>query len=129
SVLLVGGERMLVVDVAGDTLIVKRAWDGSVLAAHSSGADVYHLAGMSVDRAQLGTSLASHASGAVVYRHVVPGLVRDAVVALALRQMGLERAEYGRSAGAGETQRQIRGRTVDEVLDDLYRAYGRKARI
>lgn len=84
QVLLVDAERMLVVDVAGNTLVVKRAWDGSVLAAHNSGASVYTLTGVTLDRAALGTTIATHATSTVVYRHVVPGLVRELATAEAV---------------------------------------------
>jgi hypothetical protein len=137
SVLLVGAERMLVVDVAGNNLAVKRGWDGSVLAAHSSNSDVYSLAGMDVDRAQLGTTLAAHLSGAAVYRHTVPGLVRDATAALALAQVLGEQSGYARpesksapsgSATSSRPRSQETGRGVASALCDLYDAYGRKAR-
>lgn len=35
EVILLDSERMLIVDIAGNQLTVKRAWDGSVLAAHT----------------------------------------------------------------------------------------------
>ncbi|PZT70197.1 hypothetical protein DN402_31760 [Streptomyces sp. SW4] len=38
---LIDAERMLIVDIAGNTLIVERAVDGSVLAAHTTGAALY----------------------------------------------------------------------------------------
>lgn len=137
SVLLVGAERMLVVDVAGNNLIVKRAWDGSVLAAHSSGVDVYHLAGVDVDRAQLGTTLAAHTSGAAVYRHVVPGPVSALCVGLALAQVLGEQSGYARpgsAAGGSSSTKQARphDREIGVGLDALWRtayaACGRKAR-
>jgi len=136
SVLLVGAERMLVVDVAGNNLIVKRAWDGAVLAAHSSGVDVYHPAGVDVDRAQLGTTLTAHTSGAAVYRHVVPGPVSALCVGLSLAQVlqeqsGYARAESRSGSGAVSSSRQ-RAPEIGVGLDALWKvAYavcGRKAR-
>ena len=138
SVLLVGAERMLVVDVAGNNLVVKRAWDGSVLAAHSSGVDVYHLAGVDVDRAQLGTVLAAHTSGAAVYRHVVPGPVSALCVGLSLAQVLGEQSGYARPGsapgGSSSTKRdrphdQKLGAGLDALWATAYAACGRKARI
>src|SRR5690606_34488219 len=82
--LLIGSERMLIVDVAGNNLIVKRAWDGSVLAAHTSGADIYASRTLTVERGALGTTAATHLDNAAVSRHVVPGAVRALAVAEAL---------------------------------------------
>jgi hypothetical protein len=129
EVLLVGSERMLIVDIAGNSLTVKRAWDGSVLAAHTSGADIYRLAGVQLDRAQLGTTLAAHTSGAAVYRHVVPGLIGELCVALATSTLMQRQAGWARTAGSGEAQREVTGRGLAQIRKDAYAAYGRKARI
>ena len=39
--ILIDGERMRVDEIAGSTLVVTRAWDGSTIAAHSVGATIY----------------------------------------------------------------------------------------
>jgi hypothetical protein len=138
QVLLIDSERMLVVDVAGNQLTVKRAWDGSVLASHSSGADVFHLAGVDIARAQLGSSLAAHGSGAAVYRHVVPGPVSALCVGLALAQVLGEQSGYARpesrTGGSGATSDSRRrttepGAGLPALWADAYAACGRKARI
>ncbi|WP_049562236.1 hypothetical protein [Nonomuraea sp. SBT364] len=137
EVLLVGSERMLVVDVAGNDLTVRRAWDGSVLAAHTAGADVYAPRTLTVTRGALGTTAAAHDTAAAVVRHLVPGLVRDAVVALALAQLlgeqggytaaGARSAASGSVAGSRPQSRQVGGGAGD-VLAMAFDAYGRKAR-
>lgn len=129
EVILIDAERMLVVDIAGNNLIVKRAWDGSVLAAHTAGADIYAPRTLTVTRGALGTTAAAHSSGAAATRHVVPGLIRDLAVALALSQLLQEGAGYARVAGAGENAREVSGRGLRALWDDAYAAYGRKARI
>ncbi|MGW0587457.1 hypothetical protein [Streptosporangium sp. NPDC002607] len=129
EVLLVDAERMLIVDIAGNNLIVKRAWDGSVLAAHTAGADIYAARTLTVERGALGTTAATHESAAAITRHLVPGLVRDLAIALALTQLLQEQAGYARVAGAGENQREASGRGLRQLWDDATTAYGRKARI
>ncbi|WP_326646059.1 hypothetical protein OG884_15520 [Streptosporangium sp. NBC_01755] len=129
EVLLVDAERMLIVDIAGNNLIVKRAWDGSVLAAHTAGADIYAARTLTVTRGALGTTAATHDSAAPITRHLVPALVRDLAVALALTQLLQEQAGYARVAGAGETQREVSGRGLAKLWDDAYTTFGRKARI
>jgi hypothetical protein len=128
EVLLVGAERMLVVEVAGNNLTVKRAWDGSVLAAHSSGVDVFALTGVELDRAQLGTTLAAHSNGAAIYRHLVPDLVRDLNVAEAINQLQQETSGYARVIGEGENAREGTGRSLFDLRRDAKAAYGRQAR-
>jgi hypothetical protein len=128
QVLLIGSERMLVVDIAGNNLTVKRAWDGTVLATHSSGVDVFTLTGVELDRAQLGTTLAAHSNGAAIYRHLVPDLVRDLAVAEAINQLQQETSGYARVIGEGENAREGTGRSLSDLRRDAIAAYGRKAR-
>ena len=127
--ILIDSERMLVVDIAGNNLIVKRAWDGSVLAAHSLGASIYRLAGVSLARGQLGATAAAHANGAVVYRHRPPSLISSLNEALAINELLQKRAGYARVAGAGDNQREVSGRGIRQLSADAYAAYGRKARL
>lgn len=123
EIISVGGERMRVVDIIGNTLVVKRAWDGSQLAAHSSGADIYALTGVELERAQLGTTLAAHNSAAAVYIWRPPGLCAALNRAYALNTLLQERAGYARVAGTGEAAREYTGRGVAQLEADALRRY------
>lgn len=127
QILLLDSERMLVVDVAGNNVTVKRAWDGSVLAAHSGGS-IYSLSGYDLDRAQFGSTLAAHTSGAAIYRHIVPGLVRQLVKAEALVTLGQQLAGYSRREGTGESERDEGGRGLPDLRKQVRAKFGRKAR-
>jgi hypothetical protein len=130
EVLLIDSERMLVVDIAGNNLTVKRAWDGTALAAHTAPtADIFTLTGIEIDRAQLGTTLAAHNSGATVYRHIVPGLVRNLCVAEALTTLLQEQAGYARVVGSGDNAMEASGKGLKVLRDDACTRYGRKARV
>lgn len=126
EILLVESERLRVVDIAGNVLTVKRAQDGTVLAAHTAGVDVYALTGLIVARAQQGTTLAAHNSAATVTRHVVPALVRDLAVAYAVTQLQQESAGYARVAGSGDNQRETIGRAVGILEQEAVERYGRQ---
>lgn len=125
--LLLDSERMLVVDIAGNNLTVKRAWDGSVLATHT-GSTIYADRSLTVERGALGTTAATHLTAAPLVRHVFPGLVREATLALALNYLEQGRAAYAREVGSGDNQRESSGRGVKQTLADAYTAYGRQAR-
>ncbi|MGE5828098.1 MAG: hypothetical protein ACM30G_06985 [Micromonosporaceae bacterium] len=125
--LLLDSERMLVVDIAGNNLTVKRAWDGSVLATHA-GSDIYTLTGVEIARAQLGTTLAAHTNGATIYRYVVPPLVRDLAIAEAMNELLQESAGYARTAGSGDNERELSAKGLKALREDVYARYGRKAR-
>lgn len=128
DVLLLDSERMFVTDVAGNNLTVRRAWDGSTLAAHT-GSDVYTRRGIELARAQLGTTLASHSSGADVMKFLVPPLIRSLAIAEAIDTIHQEQAGYARVAGSGDSQRELRAVGLQRLRDDAYAAHGRKARI
>lgn len=129
EVILIDSERMLVVDVAGSVLTVKRAWDGSVLATHSANTDIYAPRTLTVTRGAYGTTAATHSSSAAISRHVPPGAVRDLALGLALVQLLGEQAGYARTAGSGDNQREVTGRGLAQLRADCIAAYGRKARI
>ena len=129
EIILIDSERMRIVDIVGNNLTVKRAWDGSVLAAHTAPtADVYALTGVQLDRAQLGTTIAAHASDAVVYRWVPPPTVASLNRAYALNTLLQERSGYARVAGTGDQAREFTGRGIAALEKDVVRLYGRKAR-
>jgi len=128
EILLLDSERMLVVDISGNNLTVRRAWDGSVLAAHS-GSDVYTLTGIEIARAQLGTAIAVHTSSTTIYRHLVPPLVRELAIAEAINTLLQESAGYARTSGSGDNERELAARGLKSLRDDVYTAYGRKSRI
>lgn len=128
EVILIDSERMLVVDVAGTALTVKRAWDGSVLAAHAAGADIYAPRTLTVLRGAQGTTAASHTTSTTVYRHVVPGIIRQYAVGEAIAWLNQEGAGWARTAGSGDNEREVSGRGLAVLREQAYTAYGRKAR-
>jgi hypothetical protein len=127
--ILIDSERMLITDLAGTTATVKRAWDGTVLAAHTGTLDIYAPRSLTVVRGAQGTTAATHSSGAAVTRHVVPPLARDLAVAEAIVRLAQEGAAYARTVGSGESLRNASGAGLKALRDDVYTAHGRKARI
>jgi len=118
---------MLVQEVVAGIAKVKRAWDGTYLAAHS-GAAVSAYRQLSVLRGQLGTAAASHSSSATVARHRVPSLIRDLSIAECLNQVLQEGSGYARTVGSGETAMPAPGMGLAEKWDEARATYGRKAR-
>lgn len=130
QVILIDSERMLIVDIAGNNLTVKRAWDGTVLAAHSSNADVYAYTGVDMERAQLGTTLAAHTTGDTIYRHVVPGPIKTLCIAEAINQIQQEASGYAREVASGEAARDAAGAGLEGLRAEALKLYGRgRARV
>lgn len=126
--ILIDSERMRVDDVAGSVLTVKRAHDGSVLAAHAANADIYAPRTLTVVRGARGSTAASHLTAAAIARQVFPD-VRDLSLAYALNQVLQETAGYARVVGSGDNQRQFTGRGIADIEKQARRACGRQMRI
>ncbi|MEU2730113.1 hypothetical protein ABZ650_20590 [Streptomyces griseoviridis] len=120
-------ERMLVTEIAGNTLTVQRAWDGSILAAHTDSA-IYAPRVLTVTRGALGTTAATHTSGSTVARWDAPGGVRQLCLAEALVDLLQGRSGYARTAGSGDNERETSGKGIADLRDRVYARYGRKAR-
>lgn len=126
----VDSERMLVVDISGNTLVVRRAVDGSVLAAHTSGAAVNAPRLLTVERGAAGTTAATHSNSAPVTRNVPPSLVGQLCVAETQALLGQEASGWNQTVGDGESARMASGAQVAALaarVDGLYRRgrYGR----
>lgn len=110
--LLIDGERMEVLDIAGTTVTVRRAVDGSALAAHSNGTAIYWEHSLTVQRGVCGTTAATHGDGSDVYRWEPPSQAASLARAYAIDQFLQENAGYARTAGQGENERPVSGTGV-----------------
>lgn len=129
EVLLVDAERMLVVDVAGTNRVVRRAWDGSALAGHANGADVFASRRLTVARGEHGTTPVGHADASALFTWQPPLLVRELATAEAIAELQQHSAGWGRTVGSGENEREARGVGLADIRKRCYRAHGRQARI
>lgn len=127
EVLTLDSERMLIVDIVGNNLIVKRAWDGSTLATHT-GSDIYAQRTLDVQRGALGTTAATHASASTVYKYEVPAGIRTLCIAEAISTIQQEQAGYARTIGSGEGQAEASGKGLKQLRQDMKVRYGRQAR-
>lgn len=126
--IIMDSERMEVVDIVGNTLAVRRAQGGSVLAAHT-GVAIYRQTSLTVERGALGTTATTHTSGDVVYRWESPSLVKELSTAYAEDAFLQRNAGYARTVGSGESERQVSGRSIRGIEDRAYARYGRKGRM
>lgn len=123
--ILVDSERMLIRDVAGDTLTVQRSSSGSTLATHELGATIYWARSCTVERGVLGTSADSHTSGAALTLLLAAPLVEQLTLAYAIDRRAQESAGYARTVGQGESERNASGRGIAELERRILAAYGR----
>lgn len=133
--ILIDAERMKVVDNDGVNLTVIRAYDGSVLASHASGATIYAYRTLTVERGALGTTGASHSDGATITKWRVPDLVRDLARAEAITRLEQEFSAYGARVYSDEAERDssgtevVAGRGLTDLRKACARRYKRKFRV
>jgi hypothetical protein len=120
EVMLVGSERMLV-EVSGTTaLTVKRAFDGSVLAAHSDDTAVHVFRTATIVRSENGTTAATHANSTSISRYMPPADVELLCIAEAIATIHQERAGWGRTVGGGEGAVVPSGQGINELRTAVY---------
>lgn len=124
EVILLGAERMKVNDIAGNNLIVTRAWDGSPLTTHSALEDVFALRTFTVQRGALGTTAASHTSGDAMYAHEY-GIVNELCVAETVVALEQNSSAYARTVGSGANARESTGAGLEDIRDRAMAARGR----
>lgn len=124
---LLDAERMLIVDIAGNTLIVKRPWDGTVLQAHT-GSTIYAPRTLTVERAALGSTAATHTSGTAIQRFQFPSLVEQLCRAEAIDTLLQGKSGYSRTTGSGDNERAASGRALQILRDKALAAHGVKMR-
>jgi hypothetical protein len=128
EVILLDSERMRVDDIAGNTLTVERAYDGTVLAAHTN-ATIYAPRALTVTRAALGTTAGTHGSASTVYVWQPPGLIRQLVKAEAIWALLQERSGWFRLASSsGKSAPEVSRTALEALRDQAYTEHGRKAR-
>lgn len=124
--ILVDGERMRVDDVAGNNLVVKRAWDGSALASHT-GSTIYALRTLVVERGALGTAATAHDTAAPIVKHLPPAVIHQLAIAEALVELGQQTAGYAQTIRSNESASKVAS-TIQDIRDEAYTVCGRKAR-
>lgn len=127
EILLLDSERVLVVDIAGNTLTVKRAWDGSTIAAHTN-AEIYALRTLSVVRGALGSTAQTHLNAATVLRYTAPSLVSQLSRAYAIDQVLNEQGGYTRQQAEGSSKLTSIGVGIDSLRTRAMTAFARQGR-
>lgn len=127
--LLIDAERLLVLDISGNNLTVKRAWDGSALATHVTPV-IYWSHVLTVTRGALGTTAATHLISAALVKHVVPGSVRELCIAEAENNLLQKLSGYARTTGGGDNMAPASGSPsgLGDIRRRVYSAYARQGR-
>lgn len=126
--ILVGAERMTVIDIAGNNLIVDRAVDGTTLADHASGVDVYAARTYTVQRGVVGSTTASHTAADVVTAHRFPGLVNELSIAETVVLMEGSKGAYSATTGS-DSRQEAPGAGLADLRNRCWVKHGRMGRL
>jgi hypothetical protein len=123
--LSIGAERLLIEDIADNTLIVKRAWDGSLLESHTTGDGIYAYRTLTVERGYVGTTAATHSDATAIYKNAPPGPVGALCLAEAIVLLDQQSSKYARTIGSGDNQQEARGVGLIDLRKQVNAQYGR----
>jgi hypothetical protein len=118
--ILIDSERMLIVDVTGNNLTVKRGWDGSVLAVHTSGVTVYSPRLLTVVRGACGSTAATHLISAAVTRWLPPPEAQSLCIGETLNLLQQESSGFARQIGSGDFAREVNARGLKDLRQEVY---------
>lgn len=125
EVILIDSERMLVLSVVSNTLTVRRAWDGSTQATHSSGATVYSFRRLTVTRGQNGTTAATHLITTAIRRFAPPADIVRLTRAYAINALHQNAGGWLGVGGGGETAINMTMRSLAKIEEDVRKQYRR----
>lgn len=129
EIILIDSERMRIDDIAGNTLLVTRGIDGTVLASHTATtADIFALRQFTARRGALGSTAASHTSADPVYAWVPPALINELQIAETVVMLEQNASAYARTVGSGDNAHEASGKGLEDLRNQVYSTYGRKLR-
>jgi hypothetical protein len=124
----INSERMRIDWISGNTLTVTRAHDGSTLAEHTAGTDIFAGRQFRARRASLGTDAAIHSGGASVYVHSYPGPVTALAIAETVVLLEQNASAYARIVGSGPSARESSGQGLESIRNMALDTMGRPNR-
>jgi len=130
EIITVDSERMLVYDKAAASgagnLFCKRAWDGTNLASHSSGADVYAQRTCTVERGVNGSTAATHSNGTPLTAYDPPADIQQLCLAYVLNHFAQNQARWQGGIGSGDAVIEATGKALGKLESAVARAHKRK---
>jgi len=121
EIIRVDSEQLFVSAVSTNNLTVRRAFNDTVLAAHSDDTAVHINRTLTIERGVNGTTAATHSDSTAISKYEVPFDVNELCVAAAVNAVHQESAGWGREVGTGEGAREMRGRSLAELRHGLVR--------
>jgi len=127
--IMVDNEMMLVYLITGSLYTVTRAYQGTVLAAHSATpVAMYCPRTLTVQRGAAGTTASTHTAGDAVYCWQPPDLINQLCIGEALNALLQENSGWAKTVGAGDNVQNAVGAGLEDLRARAQKAFGRKLR-
>lgn len=124
EILRIGSERMRVTAInTTSSFEAERAWDGTTLAAHSTGDDVFIFRTFTIERGVNGTTDAGQSDDAAIVKYDPPSDIQRYCLAEVVSRLAQEQAGYGRFIGTGDGAVEVRGRALDALRHGIIGRY------
>lgn len=128
EVISIDEEDMLIERIRGNTLYVRRAWGGTTLADHLTGADIWAWRRLIVERGAEGSTAAAHSGAATVTRWLEPPALNALCIAIAIDESMQVGAAYSRTSGTRDSEQNLRSTGIAQASKNAAR-YMRKGRV
>ena len=107
-------EEMFVESVSGTTIVVTRAYNGTLLVTHTTATDIFINRTLTIERALNGTTAATHADAVAITKYEpefnIVAWCRREVIAQLLQ----EKAGWAREIASGEAAKEFKGVDIDK---------------
>lgn len=127
EVMRIDSELMFIQSISGTTATVIRAYDGSVLAAHSNDTAIHIFRTLTVERAANGSTAATHADSAAISVYEPPFNIAEVCMGRAIASYHQQQSGWGRTIGPAEGALEFRGITLNQRWHDVVEEYRRSS--
>ena len=125
EIVLFDAERMRITDISGNNLTVERAYDGTVLAAHSTGISAYTYRTLTVERGVNGTTAATHANSTAVSIYQPGEDVEEVCIDWVLSTLAGQSSHWTGQIGGADAAQETTMVAIRGRLDQLKRQHRR----
>ena len=127
EIIRLDAEEILVRSVATNVITVERAYNGTLLAAHSNDTAVNISRTLTIERGVNGTTAATHANATAISKYEPPSDISRLIIAQSLAMFSQEGAHYGRTVGIGDGAAQFDSKDLAS-LEKRTSAFYRRSR-
>lgn len=126
EIIQIDSEQMYVQSISGSVLTVERAYNGTVLAAHTGALVVYAFRTLTVTRGENGTTAAAHDTASALTTYAPPADIQNLCLAMAQGYRTQGSAGWAGVIGGGDQPVETSMRGLRQYFNDVKKTYARR---